>query len=410
MKGSYKIYLRGLGLTSIWKIPILFLISRLFLIVTFTPEGLRGYGDFINFYRLAGMGWPYLDYWSEFPPIFPFMSPFLSGVSGGQEHIFDYLLVFIFTLFQAGNLALFIRIINPIYPPANAQTRIWVYFAILLVLPYGWWYFDPLAVFFALLGLSFLLERKDVSAGISLGIGALVKYFPIFVLSAAWRYRPKKRSLLITLVSLGIIVIVYIGLYLASPDMTTASMQSQFSKGSWETVWALVDGNFNTGNFGPLLERYDASSALILRNNPPRLPSWLTLIPFVCLGLYLLWRARLNDPRSVIAFVGVTWCVFLLWSPGWSPQWVLYLLPLILLTLPLRIGSMFAITLVLINLLEWPVLLSRGYDWGLWLTVPVRTILLILLGIEFWRVIHGIEEKQDVEEVSLDNGGDILSF
>ena len=35
--------------------------------------------------------------------------------------------------------------------------------------------------------------------------------------------------------------------------------------------------------------------------------------------------------RSAIAFLGVTWCLFLIWSPGYSPQWVLYLLPLILL-------------------------------------------------------------------------------
>jgi len=25
-------------------------------------------------------------------------------------------------------------------------------------------------------------------------------------------------------------------------------------------------------------------------------------------------------------------------------------------------------------------LLSRGYDWGLWLTIPLRTVLIILLG------------------------------
>ena len=43
-----------------------------------------------------------------------------------------------------------------------------------------------------------------------------------------------------------------------------------------------------------------------------------------------------------------------------------------------------AIVLVLINLLEWPVLLSRGYFSSLWFLIPVRTLILALLGIAFF--------------------------
>jgi hypothetical protein len=81
----------------------------------------------------------------------------------------------------------------------------------------------------------------------------------------------------------------------------------------------------------------------------------------------------------------------LLWSPGWSPQWVLYLLPIILLVLPEREALLLSLALVLINLLEWPLLLSRGYNWGLWLTIPGRALLLALLAVECWRVVRGEE-------------------
>jgi hypothetical protein len=88
-----------------------------------------------------------------------------------------------------------------------------------------------------------------------------------------------------------------------------------------------------------------------------------------------------------MAFLGLTWCLFLLWSPGWSTQWVFYLLPFILLALPEREALLFALTLVFINLLEWPVLLSRGYNWGLWLTITIRTLLIVLLAVAFWQEV-----------------------
>jgi hypothetical protein len=182
--------------------------------------------------------------------------------------------------------------------------------------------------------------------------------------------------------------LVYTGLYVASPSLTLASISSQGSKGSWETVWALLDGNFQTGNFGSEAERFDATAARLPRGEPARLPPWLTLIPFAVLGAWLWWKARLQDDRAVVAFLGLTWCIFLIWSPGWSPQWVLYLLPLILLALPEREGLLLALALVMINLLEWPVMLSRGYNWGLWLTIPVRTLLIVLLAVEFWKSVN----------------------
>jgi hypothetical protein len=49
--------------------------------------------------------------------------------------------------------------------------------------------------------------------------------------------------------------------------------------------------------------------------------------------------------------------------------------------------------LSLLNLAEWPVLLSRGMNEWLYLTVPLRTILFVLLLIELiqtiWRARHG---------------------
>jgi hypothetical protein len=211
-------------------------------------------------------------------------------------------------------------------------------------------------------------------------------------LPALWRLRPGRSAFQITLASLGLTACVYGALWLASPEMTRASLISQGSKGSWETVWALIDGNLNTGNFGPESERNDPALAAQPRGNPARLPAWATLLVFAAIGGWFFWKARINNTRQLFAFLGITWCIFLLWTPGWSPQWVLYLLPVLLIALPLKEALLFSLTMISINLLEWPVLLSRGFDWGLWVTVPVRTLLFMLMIWEYWKILKHSEQ------------------
>jgi hypothetical protein len=366
----------------------LFLLCRLILFISLPLEGLRGYGDQIHFYRLAGMGIPFVDFWVEYPPLFPFVSKLFLTLAGGRQHTFDILLALILTLAQAGCVWLFIRLAEKIHPKESSALRSWIYFAITLCLPYGWWYIDSLGVFATLLGLWWLTGKKEARAGIALALGTLTKLFPILIVPLVWRWLDWRRALIVTSLALGLTLGVYGALYLASPQLTVASLRSQMAKGTWESVWALIDGNFNTGNFGPESERYDASTALLQRSNPAKVPSWLAMIPFAALGGWLLWRSRLDTPQAAIAFLGVTWSIFLLWTPGYSPQWMLYQLPIILLVLPLPRAYLLAVILTLANIIEWPVMLSRGYNWSLWLTVPLRALIWILLAVEFWGVVN----------------------
>jgi len=378
-------------------LPFYFLFARLLFTAALPLEGLRGYGDLQHFFNLAALGWPYFDFWVEFPPLFPFFSRLLYLLAGGQQHVYDYLLVISLSLAQAGGLALFLRLDGLLYGGEGRPGSRLLYFLLTLCLAYGWWYFDPLPVLFMLLGLCWLFEGRDVPAGLALAAGALTKLFPLLALSAAWYRLPPRRALRATAAALGVTALVYALLYVASPEMTLASLGSQAGKGSWETVWALLDGNLGTGNFGPLAERFDPAAALQPQGNPPVVPPWLTLILAGLLGLGLYLRLPRGGPRSAAAFLGMAWCIFLLWSPGWSPQWVLYLLPLIMLVLPEKLGSLMAVTFVLVNLLEWPLLLSRSLNWGLWLTVPLRSLLLVLLAALFWDSLRRFTPHPSVE-------------
>lgn len=358
---------------------MVFLLVRLPLLLALPFDELRGYGDFYHFYRLAQLpGLPFVNYWVEFPPLVPFLLEGLAHLAP-RENAFTYLLVIVLTGADVASIVLFQRLTERLSLP-DGETRALLYAALIAGLAYTWWYFDSLCVFFTLLGLHALFSaHSSAKSGVIIGLGMLTKWFPALVLPTLWRTATPRRAIASTLTALGLAAVVYGGLWLASPEFTRASLQSQSAKGSWETVWALLDGNWGTGNFGDLALRFDAQAATQPMGNPERIPSWIRLLGFGGLGLVLYLRHPISSPKDSLPLLGLTWALFFLWSPGWSPQWVLYLIPLILLSLPLRQGLLMSGALVLVNLLEWPLLLSRG--WFHWLALPIglRSFLLILL-------------------------------
>jgi hypothetical protein len=374
---------------------LLFIAARMLVYLSSTWEGLKGYGDFFHFYQLALLpGLPYIHYWIEFPPVFSFLSEFLLIIAGGQEHVFDYLLAIILLIADAGSLWLFIRLNERLY--TNLQPgRNLVYLGILVSLAYYWWYFDSLAVFLMMIALFFMFERKTILVGVVLGIGILTKLFPFLAIVALWKSGSWRRMIITTSIAVSIAIVVYGILWLISPQFTLASIKSQPSKGSWETVWALIDGNYKTGNFGPILEKYDPNQASILRGNPAKISTWLTLFLFGSIGLYGLTRIREISVMTRLSMVGWAWCIFLLWSPGYSPQWLLYLIPLILLVLPELRAYLFTLVLILVNLLEWPLMMSRGYFEGLNITIPLRTLIIILLAVVFYQQMTTTHTRLD---------------
>jgi hypothetical protein len=221
---------------------------------------------------------------------------------------------------------------------------------------------------------------------LAIALGGLTKWFPILILPAIWKVRKRKRALTITLVSLAGMIIVWGILFGASPEYVKASLLSQLNKGSWETIWALIDGNLLTGNFSIRNNRFEPATAVIATGNPAVIPSWLSLVIFGSIGLYVLIKAKPLSKSWLIDFLGLTLVIFYCWSPGYSPQWVLYLLPLLLISLEEIEAVLFGAVIILVHLLEWPMLLSRGYFQALWYLIPLRTGLIVVLGVRFYQL------------------------
>jgi hypothetical protein len=367
---------------------ILFFLVRIPLLLALPFDGLRGYGDLLHFYNLADIpGLPYLNFWIEFPPGFAFLNEALYALAGGVEHVYTYLFVFLLLLADIGSVVLLTRLERLLYPGNSTPTwRSLGYAALLGGLPYAWWYFDSLTVFFTLLTLYLALSRRSsLAAGLALGAGILIKFFPILLLPALARTQKLQRTIIVGGVALLMTILPTVMLYRLSPEFTSATLTIQSSRGSLETIWALIDGNYRTGGFGPLKDRLDPAMAEVSYRNPPVIHPYFLLLPFGAFGLFLFLKSRLNTPARMIAFYGLTLVIFFLWSPAWSPQWVQHLLPVAFLLLPYSPGLLLTVLLVLVNLLEWPLLLSRGLVYTLPLTILLRLLLMILLGYFFWR-------------------------
>jgi hypothetical protein len=363
------------------------------MLMAFPPENLIFYGDYRYYFNLADMArrgfYPFIHYWYEYPPIFAYLNIAVYILGGQQLKNHIVLLAFMLLLVECGNLYLLYRLAFILRGPARALQMAWIYTA--LFVPIFFWLgnFDTLTTFFILLALYSLMKNKSKVLAIALGLGTMMKFLPVILLATVWRVKGLKLTLIYGAATFLISLIIFGPFALTNPTMTIASLQAQAGKSSYETVWALIDGNYTTGNFGSLADHFDAAKATQPVNNPARIPPWLTFIPFGLIGLFILTRPRrLSEINSeIVIFAALTFMIFLLWSPGWSPQWQTFLIPLLLLTFPEKRAVLFIIALGFTNFLEWPVILSRGMNNLLPVTIMVRTFVFGLLACRLYRML-----------------------
>jgi hypothetical protein len=116
------------------------------------------------------------------------------------------------------------------------------------------------------------------------------------------------------------------------------------------------------------------------------------------IGAYIFLKAEVKTERQLVAFSGLTLLIFFLWSPGYSPQWVLFLLPLILLSLEGNQAILASLIAILVNLLEWPLLLSRGLFEYLPGTILFRSAVYVLIAIMLVGVVIENNHKNGLSE------------
>ncbi|MBG0560601.1 glycosyltransferase family 87 protein [Actinoplanes aureus] len=195
---------------------------------------------------------------------------------------------------------------------------------------------DLLAIGLAAIGLYLWVKRKPVWAGVFLGLGAAAKLWPIFILGPililalrTGKLRPWVSSFVAAAVTWA--VVNFPVFYWYHESWLRFFRLNSERPIDWGTFWYIgryFDGKWNTGVDG------DQGPFQWLSNNIPTL-NYVSyaLFGLSCLAILLLGLLAPRRPRlAQLAFLVVA--AFLLFSKVWSQQYVLWLLPLIVLARP----------------------------------------------------------------------------
>ncbi|MFN8453296.1 MAG: hypothetical protein U0401_01265 [Anaerolineae bacterium] len=445
---------------------ILFVTFRVLALVAFRPGGLvLDFSDFYwyrSFAELTRQGYyPYDNLWTTYPPLFPVVMIAIYQLSAllppwtFPNLWFTLLLGGFFLLFEIGNfilLYLFALKLNesanqrisesasqspisnyqpPISPPPLRVC--WIYSALFVPIYTLTGWFESYPLFFFLLSLYLLLQKRPYLSAFFTGVGFMIKLIPFILMPAAVQQfsqrkieiRNKKLEIknledygnladsdlsshsnflflnsyfslpfdlprIALYVSIFLITVIAIALpfYRMNPALILGPQQITGARQPWESVWALIEGNYDYGVIP--LDMRDLSWTP--GQAPPTRVPWLLVTALFGL-VYAYFYTRPLDwkaPQTILPFVGFTLCLFMLWSKGYSPQWLGWPLFFIALLLPNLRGVIYAAILSLANIIEanFFFIMFPEEHWLLAATVLVRTFLLIVLAVEFLWLIR----------------------
>jgi hypothetical protein len=407
---------------------------RLLALLLLRPGGFVADGSDFEYYYAWGLTGPmgyttYENLWSVYPPLFPaLMLPafeLASRVPVWIEPRLAFHTVFGLELlaFEIGNLVLIYRLAikltqERLAGEEPAPNRWFVQYRSSLLPPLlyallfapaytmlGW--FDAMPLFFLLLGLDLLLSRwRGAWAGsaVAVGLGFLVKLTPVILLPIAvrwlgarlswdaarheWFKRGAAGNLLrpAAYTAIFVAVVVGVGLPLArfNLELALSSFRANSIRPPWQSLWALLDGYDSFG-----LVPIDMRNLAAFRAGgqwESHLPWGLITVAFLLAYLWLYTRRYdWTQRRTAITFTAVSMVWLLLYLKGWSPQFVVWVIAFLVLLSPTIRGMALAIGLTAINFVESYVymVILPAERWLLVATVITRTILLLLLGMEW---------------------------
>lgn len=387
---------------------------RLIMILAYQPimtdlgeQGIGTSGDRLYHYQLAALSedgnLPFRDWWSEFPPVWFITTTATHLMLGENVNYTSWSMVLglLMLVFETGNLLMMRAIGTTLYGKNTGMSLAWVYSVSVAPMIFMWWNFDSMMTFFFLLGINYLLRKKHTQSAIAVGIGVLVKFVPALILGAVIRFRDVKHSVIYAVIALVTVAVVYVPLLGVNAEMTAVSLTSQFEKASYQSIWAIIDQNYTTGNFGSIESHFDPDQAGFLEGkNSAVIPSFIRLGIAAAIGLFVFIRTKRLDNIGLVSFVGITLLIFYLQSQGWSPQWITQIIPLTLLIFPTRTGVLVTILLSLLSFAEYPFLWSRTGDLdppGVmggallmpWIMIVVmRTLLMVGIAIAFYQKLR----------------------
>ncbi len=403
--------------------------ARLMAAFWLTPN----YSEFTSFHypfaQLSDHGlYPFVHFWQEYPPLFPYLSVGVYRALGliwtpgqlGHYEAYELVMQGLMSLTDLVNAALiYLLVARGAGEKRGAFAGIAFLFSFTAVFVSSG-FFDGLVLCFMLYSLWSFLEDRPVGAGIALGLGVVTKLVPVAILPALIKFRKDNSQLKQLLGGFGVTAALLWGsFFLVNYELAVMPVRANGARPGWETVWALIEGQYQFGFLGPEKmadlplfpePAIKASEKLkffaggadermlkvrVLSRFSPDISSFpqtqmrslymITGLIFAVLFVVTWAKIPGRGGDRVIPYAGFLFVMLLLYSKGWSPQFVIFPAAFILLLYPSALGAAALLALLFINFLEMPVWLYyvRGTSSGsvfLGVVVLMRTAFFCLLG------------------------------
>jgi glycosyl transferase family 87 len=358
--------------------------------------------DWLFYYHIVSLAerglYPFVNYWSEYPPLFPMLLVGTQRIAGhdlwSDQATFSQVYIAFMSAIYLANLVLVWDLVRIAHSLRAAWLALILYAACPLIAWFTVGWFDGVAVLLLLLGMRALVARQAQRAGFLIGLGILTKVFPGVLLLAAPGILGWRRTLRMTAMAGGVLAAVLLALVIVRADLLWATALSIMTRPAWETLPALLGGNYLYGLLPPAADRFSVESA----RSDPTVTSGLaftiqalTAVLAVVAAWYQSRRCTVRpaDAYALVAF-GIT--MLLLGSKGFSPQYLLWILPLILLVWPNRVGAFYILAISVYgycyyqfwfhDIVGYFQLGNVALDQlvrSAWLSVAIRTALLLIL-------------------------------
>jgi uncharacterized membrane protein len=247
-----------------------------------------------------------------------------------------------------------------------------LYFALApTLLVYGVMNWDLLAVALATAAMAAFFVRRDVLAGVLLGLGASAKFYPAMLvvplIAQRLQDREPDRAIRLGWAAVGSYLALNLPFFIASPSSWLTFFRFNSERcADFDSLWSIAWRHRGLGSCPPIPQVNLLSAAAFV----------------LVFGLVWFAKTRLRPgfPRWTLAFPLIV--VFLLTNKVYSPQYGLWLLPLFALALPnLWAFIAFSVTdvAVFVTRFTWfGHFTSETYQWRFERAVIARTVVLLV--------------------------------
>ena len=288
-----------------------------------------------------------------YPVAFALILAILSPISQNLS-LFIYAFSLIMAVFVVATAFLLLKILELL---RLEKKRIIFFLLSPTLLIFNWVRFDIIPVFFLVLALYELLKNKNKFAGFFAGIGILFKMFPAFLVAAD--FLRERKFFLIALLIFTLINVPFLLLNFQNTIYPYTSFISRTANP--DSFYGMLEGKFNMSQ------------------------NFVTLLSISIAILYLLF---VRFKGGVLETTIILTILFFVASKNFSPQWIIWLVPLLVLT---KIDLRYILLLDVTNVLVFPFFYPFYPQFGL--VIILRLVLMFIILYKLKLVNSNIKEN-----------------